>query len=61
MSNERINISQELRLKNIEMKIYFIKEIYQNKLISKKHKKISTILNYTRHFLILVSAIAGCV
>ena len=27
----------------------------------KKHKKICTILNYTEHFLILASAITGCV
>ena len=30
-------------------------------MISKKHKKVSTILNYTEHFLILASAITGCV
>ena len=35
------NISQEFTLKN-----QFIKEIDQNDLISKKHKKVSTILNY---------------
>ena len=29
--------------------------------MSKKHKKVSTILNYTEHFLILASAITGCV
>ena len=34
------NISKEFRLKNIdEAKNYFIKEIKQNGLISKKHKK----------------------
>ena len=38
------NISQQFRLKNIEeIKNYFIKETDQNKLMSKKHKKISTI------------------
>ena len=36
------NVSQEFRLKNIlEIKNYFIKKIDRNKLISKKHKKIS--------------------
>ena len=41
------NISQEFTLKNIEkIKNQFIKEIDQNDLISKKHKKVSTILNY---------------
>ena len=29
--------------------------------MSKKHKKLCTILNYTEHFLILASAITGCV
>ena len=29
--------------------------------MSKKHKKVSTTLNYTEHFLILTSAITGCI
>ena len=29
--------------------------------MSKKHKKLCTILNYAEHFLILASAITGCV
>ena len=29
--------------------------------MSKKHKKVSTILNYIEHFLILPSSIIGCV
>ena len=38
MSGE--NISQEFRLKNMdETRNYFIKEINQNELMSKKHKK----------------------
>ena len=41
------NVSQEFRLKNIEeIKNYFIKEIDQNELMSKKHKKVAEILNY---------------
>ena len=38
-----------------------MKETDQNKLMSKKHKKVSAILNYTEHFLILVAVIAGCI
>ena len=56
------NISQEFRLKNTEeTRNYFIKEIHQNELMSKKHKKVSTILNYNEHFLILASAVTGCI
>ena len=40
------NISQEFRLKNIdETRNYFFEEIKQNELMSKKHKKVCTILN----------------
>ena len=36
------NVNQEFRLKNIEeIKIYFIKEIDQNELMTKKHKKFT--------------------
>ena len=56
------NISQEFRLKNLEViKNYFIKEIDQNELISKKHKRLSTILNYIEYSLILASVVTGCV
>ena len=56
------NINHELRLKNIEeIKNYFIKEINQNELMSKKHEKVCTILNHNEHFLILAPAITGCV
>ena len=41
------NISEEFRLKNIdETRNYFHEEIEQNKLISKKHKKVCATLNY---------------
>ena len=30
-------------------------------MISKKHKKVCTSLNYNEHFLILASAVTGCV
>ena len=55
------NVSQEFRLKNIdETRNYFLEEIKKNKLLSKKHKKVCTTLNYIEHFLILASTIAGC-
>ena len=56
------NISQEFRLKNIdETRKYFVKRIGQTELMSKKHKKVSKILIFIEHFLILVSTITGCV
>ena len=56
------NISQEFRLKSIdEAKNYLIEEINRNELMSKKHKKVCTTLNYTEQFLILGSIITGCV
>ena len=60
MSKE--NLSQEFRLKNVdETKNYFVEEIEQNELMCKKHKKVCTTLNYIEHFLILVSAVTGCI
>ena len=45
MYNSFKNISQEFRLKKInETRNYFLKEIDQNELISKKHKEICTTL-----------------
>ena len=56
------NISHKFRLKNVdETRNYLIKEIKQNELMSKKHKKICTTLDYIKHFLILASSITGCV
>ena len=40
---------------------YFIKEMRQNELISKKHKKVCKTLHYIKHFLILASTFTGCV
>ena len=55
------NIIQEFRLKKIdETRNYLIEEIKQNELMSKKHKKVWTTLNYIEHFLILASTITGC-
>ena len=56
------NISQDFRLKNRdETRSYLIEEINRNELMSKKHKKVCTTLNYIEHFLILASTITGCV
>ena len=60
--NDFKNISQEFRLKNIdETRNYFLEEIKQNQLMSRKHKKVCTRLNYIEHFLILASTITGCI
>ena len=54
------NINKEFRLKNIdETRNYLIEETNRNKFMSKKHEKISTTLNYIKHFLILASTSAG--
>ena len=37
----------------------FLKEIEQNKLMSRKHKKVCTTPNFIEHFLILSSKITG--
>ena len=56
------NISQEFRFKNIyEIRNYFLEEIEQNELMSRKHKKVCTTLSYIEHFLISASAIIGCI
>ena len=55
-------MSQGLRLKNIDgTRNYFLEEIKQNELISRKHKKVCTTLNYSKHFLILASRITRCI
>ena len=60
MSEE--NIRQEFRLKYIdETRNYFIKEINQNEIMSKKHKKVYRVLNYIEHLLVLLSTVTGCV
>ena len=56
------NISQEFRLKTINnARNYFLEEIEQNELTSRKHKKVCTTLNYIESFLILASTITGCI
>ena len=60
MSEE--NITQEFKLKTIdETRNYIIEEINRNELMSKKDKNVCITLNYIKHFLILASAIPGCV
>ena len=56
MSEEKIN--QNFRLKDIdEIRNYFIEEINQNELMSKKRKKVCRDLDYIEQLSILVSAI----
>ena len=40
---------------------HLIEEINQNKLMSKKHKKVCRVLNYIDHSLIVISTITGSV
>ena len=55
-------MSQEFRFKNInETRNYLLEEIKQNELMSRKHKKVCTTLNYIEHFLILASTITECI
>ena len=44
-----------------EARNHFIKEIIQNELMSKKHKKVCRVLIYIEHLLILISTVTGCV
>ena len=56
------NLSQECRFKNIDgRRDYFLEEIEQNELMSKKCRKVCTIVNYVEHVLILAFAITGCI
>ena len=54
------NISQEFQ-KIIEARNYFLEEIEQNELMSKKLKKVCTTLNYNENFFILASTITACI
>ena len=57
MSEE--SISQEFRLKSIDQtRNCFIEEINQNELMSKKHKKVCRVLNYSEHLLVLISTVS---
>ena len=56
------NLSQQFRLKNVEeTRNYFVEEIEQNELMSNKHKRVFTTLNYIEHFLTLTSAVTECI
>ena len=55
-------MSQELRLKNIEeTRNDFLEKIKQNDLMSRKHKKVCTTVNYIKNFLVLASTITRCI
>ena len=54
------NISQEFRLKTKdETRNYFVEEIKQNKLMSKKYKNVYMALSYIEQLIILASAVTG--
>ena len=56
------NTSQEFRLKSLdETRNYYLGEIEQNELTSRKNKKGCSTLNYIEHFLFLASAITGSI
>ena len=56
------NISQEFTLQNIdETRNYFLEEIKQNELMSRKHKKVFTTLNYIEHIFLLAYTITRCI
>ena len=56
------NIRREFRLKNAEeTRNYFLEEIKQNELMTKKHQKVCITLIYIEYFLALVSTITGCI
>ena len=58
MSQE--DLSQKFISKNIvEIRNYFLEEIQQNDLKSRKHKNVCTTLNYIEHFRIVPSIITG--
>ena len=55
-------MSLEFKLKNVdETRSYFLEKMEQNELMSRKHKKVCTTLKYIELFLILASAITGCI
>ena len=54
-------MNKEFRLKKIDEKIHYLTEEINQKLLSKKHKKICRFLNYVDHSLIVIFTITGCV
>ena len=56
------NMRQKFRKKNIDNRRNYLSEkINQNDLMSKKHKKVYTALNYTEHQLSLIFTVRGFV
>ena len=54
------HLVKNLYYKNIdETKNYFLEEIERNELISRKHKKVCTTLNYINYFLVLAFTLTG--
>ena len=54
------DLCQKIKSKNVdETRTYFLEEIKQIELMSRKHKKICETLNYIEYFLLLASAITG--
>ena len=52
------SVSEEFRLRNLDVtRIYLIEDINRKKLISKKHKKVCTTLNYIKYLFILAPTI----
>ena len=48
------NLSQQFRLKNVEeTRNYFVEEIGQNELMSNKHKRVFTTVNYSKNTFLL--------
>ena len=56
------NMRQKVRKKNMDKRRNYLSEkINQNDLMSKKHKKVYTVLNYIEHQLILIFTVSACV
>ena len=51
------NINHEFRLEKIEIRNNLIKDINQNELVSKKHKKVCRVLNYIDHLFMFCNRI----
>ena len=61
MLDEKINQEFRFKKKIDETRRYFVEEMKQNDLMSKKHKNVYMDLIYIEPLLILVSTINGCV
>ena len=55
-------MTQEFRLKDIDKtRNFFLEEIKRNELMSRKHKKFCTALNYIEYFLTVAFTTTGCI